>query len=52
MIGQTEYMCIYCGERRRLSNTAGRPSPGFCPRRRKAADGRPQPHRWVINKKG
>lgn len=51
MKGQTEYMCTHCGAKMRLSNTAGRPLPGVCPRRPRYSNGMPKPHRWVINRK-
>lgn len=52
MSGWTEYMCTYCGAKRKLSNGSGRPMPGDCPRRRNTANGKTFPHRWIINRKG
>jgi hypothetical protein len=47
----TVYMCTYCGTTQLRTPTQGRPMPGFCPRRYNMKDGKPLPHRWVINRK-
>ena len=41
-----EYMCSFCGAKKQLPNSMGRPLPGKCPR--KSGD---KPHTWVINRK-
>ena len=42
-----EFQCSYCGMRVTRSITAGRPTPGTCPRKGKTRDGRTKPHSWV-----
>ena len=45
------YMCTYCGKEESRSSLRGRPMPGYCPRRGNMKDGKPLPHRWIINRK-
>ena len=46
-----EYICTWCGTKNLRAPTAGRPSPGNCPRRPKTRDGKAAPHVWRINRK-
>ncbi len=43
----TEWMCVNCGRKNRVSINQGRPAPGNCPRSMRAQNG---PHRWVKNR--
>ncbi len=46
-----EYVCTHCGAKSRRHEGTGKPSPGYCPKRNKQANGLPKPHVWVINRK-
>ncbi len=41
-----EYMCRFCGQKKMISQSRGRPEPGHCPR--KANGG---PHSWIVNRR-
>lgn len=41
-----EYMCRYCGLKKRMAEDRGKPDPGRCPR--KTGD---RPHTWIKNRK-
>ena len=41
----------YFGRTEMRTKFQGRPMPGYCPRRGNMKDGKPLPHRWVINRK-
>ncbi|MDY4588073.1 MAG: hypothetical protein SPD47_06450 [Oscillospiraceae bacterium] len=45
-----EYKCSWCGATETRSTMAGRPSPGYCPRKPKSKDGTMKPHTWVKNR--
>ena len=49
--GITEYICTYCGRKEQLPRGAGRPAPGYCPRKSKDKNGNMKPHTWRINRK-
>ena len=49
-ITNVDYMCVYCGRRVVRSIKTGRPLAGICTAR-KLPNGRPLPHRWVVNKR-
>lgn len=42
-----EYKCSWCGCTATRSQSAGRPSPGVCPRKGKTKEGLSKPHTWV-----
>ena len=46
-----EYICTYCGTKVSRANIAGRPQPGYCPRKPKDKNGKMKPHTWRINRK-
>ena len=46
-----EYVCTHCGAKSRRHEGTGKPSPGYCPKRNKQANGLPKPHVWIINRK-
>ena len=49
--GTTEYICTWCGQRIKRSGLAGRPAPGYCPRRPRGRDGKMSPHVWRVNRR-
>ena len=46
-----EYICSYCGRKVMQGVMSGRPTPGYCPRKTKNADGSMKPHSWRVNRK-
>ncbi len=41
-----EYMCRFCGQKKMISQSRGRPEPGHCPRKTNGG-----PHSWVVNRR-